>query len=262
MAKVSEQVKILIVDDEWESDIIKAVRRRLEAEGWTTIAVEPEIPTRWGDEFELAALYAVETEYPEAVLLDVHFGSYRDDRFKGLGILSELVKRHPKLPVLMFTQYAKGVDREIAVSGSLKWDAHVDFIDKLASPEEVVLRLRRLIGLTPKIISIGSHLYLHTSAKAVFVKFGEDLTLVDEIHGIKFDILRELATSWYRSPSELVPFSRLERYFKGENARASLRVRIREIKDSLGKAMSFRFGAGDFIINVRDQGYRLLPPKM
>ena len=79
---------------------------------------------------------------------------------------------------------------------------------------------------------------------------------------MKFEILRELAATWYRSPGELVPFSKLERYSEGENPRASLRVRIREIKDSLGSALGLRFGAGDLIINVRDQGYRLVPPKV
>ena len=93
------------------------------------------------------------------------------------------------------------------------------------------------------------------------MRLGEEFTLVGEIQGMKFEILRELATTWYKSPGELVPFSRLERYSGGEDARASLRVRIREIKDSLGNALGRRFGAGDLIINVRDQGYRLIPPK-
>jgi DNA-binding response OmpR family regulator len=79
---------------------------------------------------------------------------------------------------------------------------------------------------------------------------------------MKFEIMRELAATWYRSPGELVPFSRLERYSEGEEARASLRVRIREIKVSLGNALNVKFGAGDLIINVRDQGYRLVPPKI
>ena len=78
----------------------------------------------------------------------------------------------------------------------------------------------------------------------------------------KFDIFRELAATWYRSPGELVPFSRLERYFDGDEARGSLRVRIREIKISLGKALGISLGASDLIINVRDQGYRLVPPKV
>ena len=60
----------------------------------------------------------------------------------------------------------------------------------------------------------------------------------------------------------LVPFNKLERYSEGEDTRASLRVRIREIKDALGKALDTRFGASDLIINVRDHGYRLIPPKL
>jgi DNA-binding response OmpR family regulator len=172
------------------------------------------------------------------------------------------VQRYPKLPVLMFTQYAQGPERETAVRGSLKWNAPIDFIDKLASPEEVVLRLRRLIGRTPDIIPIGPSIYLDLGAKLAYIKANEEFVPVSDIQGMKFEILRELATTWYRSPGELVPFSRLERYSEGEEARASLRVRIREIKVSLGQALGVRFGAGDLIINIRDQGYRLAPPKL
>ena len=253
--------KIIIVDDEWGSPIVAAVRRRLDEEGWQTQVVMPEGGGSIGDEFEAAALYAIGEELPEGVLLDIRLGEYREDQFKGLEILQKIVEQHPKLPVLMFTQYAQGPDRETAVRGSLKWDAPVDFIDKLASPEEVVLRLRRLIGRTPEIIPIGSNLYLDANAKTVYIKQGEDSVMVDDIHGMKFEIIRELAATWYRSPGELVPFSRLERYSEGEEARASLRVRIREIKVALGKALGMTFNAGDLIINVRDQGYRLVPPK-
>jgi len=262
MSDSREQGKILIVDDEWESPIVVAVRRKLESEGWRTLAVEPEAPWLLADEFETEALYAIEEEQPDGVLLDVRFGEHKDDRFKGLGILRKITERYPKLPVLMFTQYAQGPDRETAVRGSLKWDAPVDFIDKLASPEEVVLRLRRLIGSTPQVISIGSLIKLDIGAKLVYVEVDDESTMVNEIQGMKFEIFRELATTWYRSPGELVPFSKLERYSEGEDARASLRVRIREIKDSLGAVLDLRFGAGDFIINVRDQGYRLVPLKV
>ncbi len=261
MAGRRQQTKILIVDDEWESPIIKAVQRRLEAEGWETITVEPETPLRSGDEFELAALYAVEEEKPDGVLLDVRFGEYKDDRFKGLGILRKIVERYPKLPVLMFTQYAQGPERETAVMSSLRGGDRVDFIDKLASPEEVVLRLRRLIGTTPEVVSINSRILVDTRAGVVYVEREKESIPVHDIQGMKFEILQMLATAWYRSPGELVPFFKLERCSEGEDARASVRVRIREIKDSLGKAMGLSFGANDLIINVRDQGYRLVPPK-
>ena len=261
MSKVGQQPKILIVDDEWESAIVRAVRRRLEEEGWRTIVVQPEGQWVSPEDFELAALYAVEEEQPDAVLLDVRFGDQREDRFKGLDILREILGRVPSIPVLMFTQYTQGPNREAAVRGALKWDAPVDFIDKLASPEEVVLRLRRLIGTTPQTIGITGSIFLDLRANMVIVKVGENSNQVREIQGMKFEILWELAAAWYRSPGELVPFGKLERYSEGVDPRASLRVRVREIKDALGDALGLRFGAGELIINVRDQGYRLVPPQ-
>ena len=161
----------------------------------------------------------------------------------------------------MFTQYSQGQDRETAVRGSLQWDSSVDFIDKLASPDEVVLRLRRLIGASPESILIGNQILVDVGSRQVFVGSGEDRAATSEIQGMKFEIFRELAASWYRSPGELVAFSRLERYSDGEDPRASLRVRIREIKDAIGKALNTRFGPSELILNVRDQGYRLVPPK-
>ncbi len=261
MQQSSQQRKILIVDDEWESAIVKAVRRRLEQEDWQPVVVQPETQWSLGEEFEAAALYAVEEEQPDGVLLDVRFGEHRDDRFLGLAILQAIVERHPKLPILMFTQYVQGPDRETAVRGTLKWNAPVDFIDKLASPEEVVLRLRRLIGATPDKIPIGDKILLDAGVKLLYVKAGDNVEPVGEIQGMKFEILRELAGTWYRSPGEMVPFSKLERYSGGEDPRASLRVRIREIKDAIGRALGLRFGPGELIINVRDQGYRLIPPR-
>ncbi|MBI2856620.1 MAG: response regulator transcription factor [Chloroflexi bacterium] len=254
--------KILVVDDEWDSPIVKAVRWRLEGEGWQTVAVEPEGRRTTGDEFEVAALYAIEVAHPDAVLLDVRFGEHRDDRFKGLGILKSIVDRYPGLPVLMFTQYAQGPERDTAVRGVLRWDAPVDFIDKLASPEEVVLRLRRLLGSVPDVIPLGDRISVDVGARVVHANVGKDRSVVEEIQGMKFEIFRELATTWYRSPGELVPFGRLQRYSEGDDPRASLRVRIREIKDALGRALGVHFGASDLIVNVRDQGYRLVPPKV
>ena len=250
---------ILIVDDEVASPLVSAVRRSLEKEGWRTVAVQPEEGWRSGEDFEAAALYAIEESRPDGVLLDVRFGDHRDDLFKGLDILRRIVTEHPTLPVLMFTQYTQGPDRETAVRSSLRWDAPVDFIDKLASPEEVVLRLRRLIGTAPEVIRVGARITLNVSAKTVEVASASAPAVVTEIGGMRFEILRELATAWYRSPGQLVPFATLERYSEGEDARASLRVRVREIKDALGRALGEHLGAGDLIINVRDQGYRLMP---
>ena len=253
--------KIMIVDDEAESSILRTVRRRLEEEGWLTVVVQP-APGRFvGEEFEAAALWDIEEQRPDAVVLDVRFGDHRDDRFKGLEILGEIVNRWPRLPVLMFTQYNQGPDRETAVRGSLKWDAPVDFIDKLAGTDEVVLRLRRLMGASSERISVGGGIVLDLTSQMVYVERESGSRPVNDIQGMKFEIFRELAAAWHRSPGELVPFSHLERYSEGEDPRASLRVRIREIKDSLGRALGVRFGSGELILNVRDKGYRLTPPQ-
>ncbi len=254
--------KIMIVDDESESSILRSVRQRLEEEGWTPIVVHPAPGGSVGEEFEAAAIWEIEERRPDAVLLDVRFGEHRDDRFKGLEILDQIVNRWPRLPVLMFTQYNQGPERETAVRGSLKWDAPVDFIDKLAGTGEVALRLRRLMGTSEERISIGAGIVLDLASHIVYVAGDSERRPVNDIQGMKFEILRELAAAWHRSPGELVPFSHLERYSDGEDPRASLRVRIREIKVSLGKALGVRFGSGELILNVRDKGYRLAPPQL
>ena len=76
---------------------------------------------------------------------------------------------------------------------------------------------------------------------------------------MEFGILLGLASAYYRSRGELVPFSRLERFSEGDDSRASLRVRIREIKNAMGDAIDRRLGPNDLIINVRNRGYRLAP---
>ena len=253
--------KIMIVDDEADSSILRTVRRRLEEEGWRTAIVQPAPGGSLGEGFEAAALWEIEEQRPDAVLLDVRFGDHRDDRFKGLEILGHIVKKWPRMPVLIFTQYAQGPERETAVRGTLKWNAPVDFIDKLAGTDEVVLRLRRLMGSSADRIVIGGGIVLDLNSQMVYVDCGSGSRPVNDVQGMKFEILRELASTWHRSPGELVPFSHLERFSEGEDPRASLRVRIREIKDSLGRALGVRFGSGELIINVRDKGYRLTPPQ-
>jgi DNA-binding response OmpR family regulator len=214
-----------------------------------------------GRQYETEALFALDDERPSAVLLDVRFGEYDEDRFLGLNILKKIVERDPSMPVLMFTQYAQGPYRDTAVAASLSVSAPVDFIDKLASPDEVVLRLRRLIGTTPENVSIGRLFELDADNSAIYCIANNERTHVREIQGMKFEILKELATAYFRSEGEVVPFSRLERFSEGEDSRASLRVRIREIKVALGKAAGREFGADELIINIRNRGYRLSPPR-
>ncbi len=253
--------KILIVDDEANSTIMASVVRRLVSEGFEAVVVAPSGPRVTGDAFEAEAVWQVEKSRPSAVLLDVRFGDHPDDRFKGLSILKRITDIDRSLPVLMFTQYAQGPYRDTAVAASLSANASVDFIDKLASPDEVLLRLRRLIGSRPERIAIGSLFEIDPRNSAVYALADGERKVVREVQGMKFEILQELAAALYRSEGELVPFTRLERFSEGEDSRASLRVRIREIKDALGDAVGRRFGPDELIINVRNRGYRLVPPR-
>ncbi len=252
---------ILIVDDEATSAIVRAVRRRLEEEGWGTQVVSKEEHGS-ADDMLWAALHAIEDQRPDGVILDVRLGDYRDDQFKGLDILKRIVVQHPQLPVLMFTQYSQGVERDTVARSALQVNSPVEFIDKLASPEEVALRVRRLVGVEPHTIAIGDRIVVDTEGESVQVRDAQGrLTPVADVGGRRFQILRELAEAWYRSPGNLVSFDRLERYLEGDDTRASLRVRIREIKVSMGRALGVSLGANDFIVSVRERGYRLLPPR-
>ncbi len=252
---------ILIVDDEATSAIVRAVRQRLGEDGWDTQVVSKEEHGS-ADDMLWAALHAIEDQRPNAVILDVRLGDYRDDQFKGLDILKRIVVQHPQLPVLMFTQYSQGVERDTVARSALQVNSPVEFIDKLASPEEVALRLRRLVGVQPHTIAIGERIVVDTEGESVQVRDAQGrLTPVADVGGRRFQILRELAEAWYRSPGNLVSFDRLERYLEGDDTRASLRVRIREIKVSMGRALGVSLGANDFIVSVRDRGYRLLPPR-
>ena len=252
---------ILIVDDEATSAIVRAVCRRLEDEGWSTQVVSKEAHGS-ADDMLWAAMTAIDDTAPDGVILDVRLGDYRDDQFKGLDLLKRIVAERPRLPVLMFTQYSQGVERDTVARSALQVEAPVEFIDKLASPEEVALRMRRLVGAEPGSIAIGSRILMDSDARTVLVIKDDGNTVpVPEVSGRRFDILRELAQAWYRSPGNVVPFDRLERYLEGDDTRASLRVRIREIKVSMGRALGNSLGANDFIVSVRDRGYRLLPPR-
>lgn len=252
---------ILVVDDEATSAIVRAVCRRLSQEGWGTRIISKEEHGS-ADGMLWAALDAISENRPDGVVLDVRLGDYRDDQFKGLDILKRIVAQSPDLPVLMFTQYSQGVERDTVARSALQVNAPVEFIDKLASPEEVALRVRRLIGAEPPTIAIGERIVVDTNAETVLARDADgNMTPVPEMRGLRFRILRELAEAWYRSPGNLVSYDRLERYLEGDDSRASLRVRIREIKVAMGRALGVALGANDFIVSVRDRGYRLLPPR-
>ena len=82
---------ILIVDDESESPIVNAVKRRLDEEGWLTQIIKPEPSGSIGDEFEALTLYTIEADSPDGILLDIRLGEHKEDQFKGLDILQKIV---------------------------------------------------------------------------------------------------------------------------------------------------------------------------
>ena len=67
MSNSKPQKVIVIVDDEWQSASITAVQRRLDEEGWRTVVVEPEPSWSLGEEFELAAMYAIQEDSPDGL---------------------------------------------------------------------------------------------------------------------------------------------------------------------------------------------------
>ena len=95
------------------------MRQRLEAEGWDTQVVSKGEHGS-ADDMLWAALHAIEEQRPDGVILDVRLGDYRDDQFKGLDILKRIVVQHPQLPVLMFTQYSQGVERDAVARSALQ----------------------------------------------------------------------------------------------------------------------------------------------
>ena len=63
--------KILVVDDEHMSDLMRSVLRRLETDGFKPIVVAPEGSHLTGDDYETQTLFSMETERLSAILLDV-----------------------------------------------------------------------------------------------------------------------------------------------------------------------------------------------
>ena len=252
---------ILIVDDEATSAIVRAVCRRLEDEGWgTTVVGKDEHGS--ADEMMWAALDAIDQRLPDGVILDVRLGEHRDDQFKGLDILKRIVGRHPRLPVLMFTQYSQGVERDTVARSALQVEAPVEFIDKLASPEEVALRIRRLVGAEPRYIPIGSRIIVDTDARSVLVRdeSGQAVPVSDvpaagltscanwPKPGIAAREIWSPSTAWNATWKATTPAPRC--------GSASARSRCPWVGP-----WASPLGANDFIISVRDRGYRLLPPR-
>lgn len=116
---------ILIVDD--EDDIRHLVAELLRDEGYTARTA------RNSDE----ALAEVAARLPDMVLLDIWLDGSRLD---GMGILSEIVRDHPGLPVVMFSGHGT---IETAVT-AIREGAY-DFIEKPFKSDRLLLVVRNAI---------------------------------------------------------------------------------------------------------------------
>lgn len=254
----NRKYRILIVDDEWQGDIVREVVSRIETEGWEAIIVRG-APGMGAEGYERSTLDYIGLNYPDGLILDLHFGGQRDDRFGGIQILRIIVEEYPDLPVLVFTRYDRGPDRWYAEENALKYvNAKVDYIDKSASADAVVLRLRRLIGTQANVISIGDRIYLDANLGqvGVYPRIGEDPVIVKEIAGAMFEIFRELVEEWYRNPGHVVRHRKFEHHVASEQV---LRTRISEIRKYIGTALGVEITPDRFIVSVRGIGYYLEP---
>ena len=60
MVRKNNRDRILVVDDEWDSPILKTVIRTLEDDGWDTTVVKPTKLQDVGAEFESETLFATD----------------------------------------------------------------------------------------------------------------------------------------------------------------------------------------------------------
>jgi DNA-binding response OmpR family regulator len=216
-----------------------------------------------GSDYQSAALYAIEEFNPDALILDIHFGERREDRMKGLEIIREIVAKFKGFPILVLTRYSHGPEREMVVPEVFtRWESPIDFIDKLATPAEIVLRLTRLMGMRPQKIYIGSDLYLDTLAEAVFVIERGIPVRLREISGAKYKILRDLIVEWQINPGSVVSTTRLVRHFVDDDTHSTtreerLKIRISESR----RILANRLNVDDktIILSQRGLGYYLDP---
>ncbi|MEK7820976.1 MAG: sigma-54 dependent transcriptional regulator [Pseudomonadota bacterium] len=153
---------ILIVDD--EADIRGLVKGILEDEGFQV----REAAT------SAAALQGVETRRPSLVLLDIWLqGSELD----GLGILKEIKRDHPAVPVLMMSGHGT---IEVAVS-AIKIGAY-DFIEKPFKSDRLLLLIERAIEAA-RLKRENEELRLRAGNDVDLI--GDSSALRDVIHGIE-----------------------------------------------------------------------------
>lgn len=247
--------RIIVVDDEPDSRAVMGLTALLANAGWAPGVVRPDPDVSdhpyIGEAYEAAAVEAVAQAIRDrappldAVILDLEFG---DRPLKGLDILRRLSSSHPSLPVLVLTKHSQGPYRKAGVQESYKSGLRVEYVDKLASAEEVVLRLRRLIGDAREVLVIPDKVSIDPESRTVQVKVDGQWRELQGFDGHKFEVFREVAAAYIRHPDAVVPYERLRNYYEIE----SLRVRVSEMNQELKQ-----HGLGA-LQPRRNLGYRLV----
>ena len=263
MPNLSQPKKVLIVDDEWDSGVIRNLVGEIEKIGWKAIVANDGVEGASAEEYEIAAPWYVQENRPDAVVLDIKFGNFPDERFRGLSILTSLVEAFPELPILIYTIYSEGglrddVMRGAAHSALRSPTAKVEFVDKFVSPDVVVLTLTKMIGIRPSVIEIGDKVLVDTENKQVSViRHDQEHPVPVDLNPQMTSLFLDLVEAWVSSPNRIVSYEQLERHVDGD--RNTLTSRIRDIKKRIGNALGFKVDMHDLILNRRNCGYRIEP---
>ena len=162
--------RVLVVDD--EPAIRRVLRAYLERDGFDVAEAADGV----------AALAAVRTRRPDALLLDIGLPD-----LDGLEVMHRARQGYPDLPVLLVTARAEEVDLLVGLGAGAD-----DYVSKPFSPREVVARLRAVLRRSRPGTATGllrfPHLVIDPARREV-IRDGAPVTLT----ALEFDLLAHLA---------------------------------------------------------------------
>lgn len=164
MAQVSQQRRILIVDDDtFESERLKTV-----ASG-SGFKIEVANSVQ-------AARNAISQQPPDAILLDLTFSRSQEN---GLSLLAELRSEKPEIPVMVFSAHNQLSDRiEVARLGSS------GFLHKSIPPADILKAVAQLLDLTghaeAKVMVVDDDVHLLAALQVILQPWGFQVTTLDD----------------------------------------------------------------------------------
>ncbi len=222
--------RVLVVDD--EPAIRRVLRAYLERDGFDVAEAADGV----------AALAAVRTRRPDALLLDIGLPD-----LDGLEVMHRARQGYPDLPVLLVTARAEEVDLLVGLGAGAD-----DYVSKPFSPREVVARLRAVLRRSRPGTATGllrfPHLVIDPARREV-IRDGAPVTLT----ALEFDLLAHLAAH----PGHVLTRRQLLDAVWGPGWVGDERVvdvHIRALRQALGDDAA----APAFIGTSRGVGYRFL----